>query len=349
MSATEYELPIADRIEGLKQPYEHSVLKGQEEAEAHFLEAACSGRLHHAWLLSGPTGCGKATFAFRMARYFAQANEQECAALTADDLDKAGAHDNPIFKQIARGGHPNILHLRIPFDEKTRKFKTLMTVDEVRRSVAFFGMSSGDKGWRIAIVDSANDMNANAANALLKILEEPPEKTLFFLLSPQPSRLLPTIRSRCQHLALKPLDDNSLIAALENASHDMSFDVDALKKHHNVINGSVRRAFHFSNNDAEVLLNDFNVLISQQPTYDIPMLHRFADNVSARNADEKYGFFIEFIENYVASKVRAFDNITPLVSWTEVWDKMQARIKQEEALNLDRKQTVLALFHDLRI
>ncbi|MEP3525456.1 MAG: DNA polymerase III subunit delta' [Hyphomicrobiales bacterium] len=348
MSATEHELPIADRIEGLKQPYEHSVLKGQEEAEARFLEAACSGRLHHAWLLSGPSGCGKATFAFRMARYFAQANE-EGGSPTVDDLNKAGAHDNPTFKQIARGAHPNILHLRIPFDEKTKKFRTLVTVDEVRRSVAFFGMSSGGKGWRIAIVDSANDMNANAANALLKILEEPPERTVFFLLSSQPGRLLPTIRSRCQHLALKPLDNDNLIAALENASYDITFEADTLKRNHTVINGSVRRAFHFANNDAEALLNDFNTLIGQQPTYDIPMLHRFADSVSARSADEKYAFFIEFIENYVANKVRVFDNIRPLVSWTEVWDKMQARIKQEEALNLDRKQTVLALFHDLRI
>lgn len=348
MSSTEYELAIADRIDGLKQPYQHGLLKGQFEAEERFLEAACSGRLHHAWLLSGPRGCGKATFAFRMARYFVEA-QGSVTTLSSSDLDTAATIDNPAFRKIANGSHPNVLHLRVPYDEKTKKFKTQLTVDEVRRSVGFFGTTAGDKGWRVAIVDGANDMNANAANALLKILEEPPAKTLFFLLADQPSRLLPTIRSRCQHLRLKPLGIDDLIAALDNASDENDFAVEPLKKHQNIINGSVRRAYHFSTYDAGTLFNDFNTIIAQQPAYDMPMLHRFADTVSARGADEKFSFFVEFLENYLNHKVRQGEGATPLVSWAEVWDKVHARLDEEESLNLDRKQTVIALFHDLRI
>ena len=346
-SDDEYELPIADRIEGLKQPYEHGLLRGQGEAEERFIEAARSGRLHHAWLLSGPRGCGKATFAFRMARYFLQSS-RDVISITFDDLDHASASDNPIFKQISHGAHPNLLHMRIPYDEKNKKFKTQLSIEEIRRTHGFFGTTAGGKGWRVAIVDRADDLTISAANALLKILEEPPERTLFFLLSEHPNRLLPTIRSRCQHLALKPLKHDDLIEALENATDAMTFDRETLMKHGNIINGSVRRAFHFESQDAGALLQDFNELINQD-TYDIPKLHRFADNVSARVADEKYVFFIEFLENYLADKVRASDGRTPLVSWAEVWDKVHARISDEERLNLDRKQTVLALFHDLRI
>lgn len=348
MSTSDFDLAIADRIEGLKQPYEHGAFMGQVLAEKTFLEAAHSGRLHHAWLLSGPRGVGKATFAFRVARYFADAPAQ-ISALNAAAFDAAASPHHPAFRHIAKGVHPNILHLRVPYDEKAKKFKTQLTVDEVRRSVGFFGTAASDRGWRIAIVDSANDMNANAANALLKILEEPPARTLFFLLSDQPGRLLPTIKSRCQNLSFHPLNPDELAAALKNASSGEAVDLEILHRHHALIGGSVRRAFQFAAQDASGLLDDFNTLIGQKPSYDMAMLHRFADQISMRGAEEKYAFFIEFLENYLISNVRVRAGTMPLVSWAEVWDKVHGRIEEEKTLNLDRKQTVLALFHDLRI
>lgn len=347
MSLEEYEIKIADRIEGLKQPFEHGLLQGQSDAQEHFIRAANSGRIHHAWLLSGPRGCGKATFAFRMARYFVEegANPE---TLNQSALDTVSAVEHTTFRKVASGAHPNILHLKIPFDDKLKKFKTQLSVEEMRRCVSFFGSTASNKGWRVAIVDTVNDMNANAANALLKVLEEPPEKTLFFLIADKPNRLLPTIRSRCQPLSFKPLESNDLSAALKNAADEVTFDLEDLMEHQSYINGSVRRAFHFATQDAGSLLNSFNNLIQQQ-SYEMPMLHAFADQVSARGAEDKFLFFIEFVENYITEKMKQDEGATPLVSWAEVWDKVHARLRDEESLNLDRKQTVLALFHDLRL
>lgn len=347
MDSDDYRLAIAERIDGLKQPYEHGLFIGQETAQAHFLAAANSGRLHHAWLLNGPRGSGKATFAFRLARHFAEM-EGDASALSAGDLDAAASPGNPAFRKIATGGHPNVLHLRIPYDEKTKKFKTQLTVDEIRRSVGFFGTTAGDKGWRIAIVDSANDMNASAANALLKILEEPPARTLFFLISDRPGRLLPTIRSRCQRLEFSPLDTGDIAKILSEVADGGEFDPVNLPHYRDIVGGSVRRAYQFAIHDAAALFDDFNALLRQRQDYDIHALHRFADRVSGRGEDEKFRFFVDFLENRLLSKVRGEGDAAALVSWAEVWDKMHARLDREERLNLDRKQTVLALFYDLR-
>lgn len=337
---------IHDRIEGLKQPFEHGLFTGQDAAENHFIKGAQSGRLSHAWLFSGPRGCGKATFAFRLARYFVQARANP-QALQKAHLDEAANEESPEFRQIANGSHPNILYLTIPYDEKAKKFKTQISVDEVRRTTAFFGSTSANAGWRIAIVDNANDLTISAANALLKILEEPPEKTLFFLIADQPKRLLPTIRSRCQNLTFNELSGGELYEALMNATDELSFDLDDINQHQDIINGSVRRAFHFASQDAVTLLDDFTKLINQ-PSYDMPMLHQFADQVSARGADEKYLFFTEFLENHLVNKIRQGEGAQATISWADIWDKIHARIKDEESLNIDRKQTVLAMFHDMR-
>lgn len=134
MQSVDYDIPIADRIEGLLQPYENGCFVGQDAADARFLAGAKTGRLHHAWLLCGAVGVGKASFAFRIARAFTELNHGQPLP-DREALDASSNVDNPVFRRIASGGHPNILHLRIPMDEKTKKFKTQLTVDEVRRSV----------------------------------------------------------------------------------------------------------------------------------------------------------------------------------------------------------------------
>lgn len=349
MAGDSNELMIADRIDGLLQPFEHGLFVGQAESEARFLAAAGSQRLHHAWLFCGPSGVGKATFAFRLARHFLSVHGQ-ASAVTTDDLDRAADPNNPVFRKVARGGHPNILHLRVPMQESGKGFRTVITVEEVRRTVGFFGSTAGDLGWRIALIDSANDMNLNAANALLKILEEPPPRTLFFLLSDQESRLLPTIRSRCQRLAFRALDDAPLARALRNAAPDLA-DGDiatAIRDHGAIIGGSVRRAYRFSAGDTADILMTFQHLLDAGPAYSMAELHRFADQISARGADDLFALFVDYLESHLGAKVRQGGEARSLVRWAEVWDKVHARLALEKSINLDRKQTVLALFQDLR-
>ena len=347
MQSVDYDIPIADRIEGLFQPYENGCFVGQEAADTRFLAGAKAGRLHHAWLLCGPIGVGKASFAFRIARAFCElAHSQPLPDIEA--LVASSNVDHPVFRRIASGGHPNILHLRIPLDEKSKKFKTQLTVDEVRRSVSFFGATAGEIGWRVAIVDNADQMTISAANALLKILEEPPEKTLFFLLSSQPGQLLPTIRSRCQQLDFKPLNYADLTTALSAASsRGEALDFESLQNYNAHLGGSVRRAYQFLENDMASLVDDCHSLLASQPNYNMAALHGFADQVSVRGGDEKYHFFIDLMEDYISQKVRSDGGPEALVSLAKVWEKMRERIELESRMNLDRKQTVLALFHDV--
>ena len=170
-----------------------------------------AGKLPHALLLAGPHGIGKATLAFHLAHHLLKhpAFEHAPAELSAPDPA------SPLFRQIAIGAHPSVLHLTRPPNEKTKGFKTVLTVDEIRKVNRFLSMTSHDGSYRVVIVDPADDMNINAANALLKNLEEPPSRTVFILIAHSPGGLLPTIRSRCQMVRLAPLSADDLVTALE--------------------------------------------------------------------------------------------------------------------------------------
>ncbi|MEM8838477.1 MAG: DNA polymerase III subunit delta' [Pseudomonadota bacterium] len=345
MADDQPDIPIADRIDGLLQPFEHGMMIGQDDAEGKFIEAQRSGRLHHAWLLCGERGIGKATFAFRLARHFVELND-ETAPLTSNALDEAADPNSRVFRQVAHGAHQNILHLRVPLDEKTGRFKTRLTVDEVRRTVSFFGSTRGENGFRICLVDSVDQMNVNAANALLKILEEPPERTLFFLLSERPGRLLPTIRSRCRKLDFGPLDVAAISKILDEVA-DEPVEATVLERHRSALSGSVRRAFLFARHGNDEIKQAFDSLVSNAnpPTSEI---HRFADVISARGEDERYAFFIDFLEDFLRSRIATDTNLDRLVSCAEVWEKVHDRLRTGERYNLDRKQLVLSVFHELK-
>ncbi len=188
------ELPLPEKTFGLA---------GQERAELELLEALRSGRMHHAWMLTGPKGVGKATLAFRFARFLLRYGQDDAALAAAQSLEIR--ESDPVARQIASGTTQDLLVLRREVDDRTGKEKTEITVDVVRRLPPFFGTAAGAGGWRVAIIDPADDLNRNAANALLKSLEEPPRRTVLLLVTHAPGRLLPTIRSRCRKLALDPL------------------------------------------------------------------------------------------------------------------------------------------------
>ena len=268
--------PVADHLDGIKEPFENVFFCGQENAERRFLTALNSGRLHHAWLLSGPKGVGKASFAFRIARALVEWSGGSLH-LTPQDLDQASQDYQPVFRKIAQGAHPNLLHLTIPYDEKTKKFKTELPVSEIRKTNGFFGTTAGENGWRITVVDKADDMNANAANALLKILEEPPEKTLFFLITDKPEKLLPTIRSRCQKLDFDKLGEDDLLMALKHAQNNSDFQMENLPQFQSLANGSIRQACLLLNNDILPLYENFNALVTDIASENIDHLYAFMD------------------------------------------------------------------------
>ena len=177
-------------------PRDVTRLEGSEAAEQAFLSALERGRLHHAWLLVGPEGVGKATFAYRAARRLLGARPQA-------EFGVLGAHpDDPVFRQVAGRAHPDLLVLELQSaDGKPRKS---IPVDEARALPEFFSKSPGRAAHRVAIIDAADDLNANAANAVLKTLEEPPPRGVLLLISHRPGSLLPTVRSRCRRLVFTP-------------------------------------------------------------------------------------------------------------------------------------------------
>ena len=212
-------LPEADRIEGHPHPRETSVLYGQDRAAQAFLDAWTAGRLHHAWLLRGPRGVGKATLAYLIARALIADPGDDGAGLFGDaparSIDVPA--DCPVQARILAQAEPRLFVLRRTWDADKKRLQTQISVDDVRAMRRFLSLSAADGGWRVIIADSADEMTRSAANALLKFLEEPPPRSMFLLLSHAPAGLLATIRSRCRTLDLAPLDPDALAAALAAA------------------------------------------------------------------------------------------------------------------------------------
>ncbi len=336
----------ADWIEGLPLPREQTDLFGHEEAARELHEAYRSGRMHHAVLLTGPKGIGKATLAFRFAR-FALSHPDPEDAPPAGEVPLAPV-DPRVAGQVAAGAHPNVLHLRRPWDEKEKKLKTLLTVDEVRRAVPFFGSAAGGRGYRIAIVDAADDMNPAAANALLKMLEEPPSRALFLVLSHAPGGLLPTIRSRCRRLPLSPLDIDGLDAAVTALGlHVDEADKPALAA---ISEGSVRRACELVESDGLDLDRAFREIVDALPRLDRVALHRFAERAGGgRRGDAALGLVADLARGWLSERIRGggTEPVARLQRYAASWETVGRVVAETEALNLDRKQAAMAIVQSL--
>lgn len=348
------EVTRLDRIEGWPAPEERADWLGRATDERVLLEAYRTGRMHHAWLLGGPKGIGKATLAYRFARFvLAWPDPSSTAVAAAADLFVPP--DHPAFRKVASRAHANLLVLERPYREDRKRFLTELSVDEVRKTVSFFGSTSGEDGWRIAIVDCADDMNASAANALLKVLEEPPARSLFLLVCHAPGRLLPTIRSRCRRLDLPALSAETVAAALGGSAFDDA-DIEAAAL---LAEGSLRRAILLLQEDGIGTYREFVRLAARLPDLDVPAMHDFAGKVAQRGADDAYFGFLEMIRAWLQRRVRGEGEPVPAVSsppgqsavplarWAEVWDKVEQSSAEAEALNLDRKQVVLAILMTL--
>jgi DNA polymerase-3 subunit delta' len=346
-------VPEADRLGDFPHPRATLELCGHTAAERTLAQAFAGGRLHHAWLLAGRTGIGKATLAYRMARHvLARPEERDPAAQTL-----AVPAGSTAARQIAQLAHPGLLALRRPYDLRSKRLLSVIPVDEVRRLRSFLGLTVGAEGGRVVIVDSADELNPNAANALLKSLEEPPPRAVFLLVTSCPSALLPTIRSRCRRLDLQPLDAQSLrraaAAALEATGMKVPSELERLAE------GSVRTALQLATGGID-LYERIAQLLSRLPAIDWPALHTLAESLATDAQSQRLEMFLGALLDSLARLVRAAaaGNGAPeetalaarlipqarLPAWAEAWQAILRDKADAEELNLDRKALIVRAF-----
>lgn len=310
-------------------------LVGHRTALATASRAIRSGRPPQGWLISGPPGVGKATFAFRIARYLLA-----YGATDRGPEDLAVPQADPASVQVSAGGHPGLLVLQRGINPSTGKPMTVLGVDEIRKLAGFFGMTSGAGGWRIAIVDTADDMNPQAANALLKALEEPPARAMLMLLSNAPGQLLPTIRSRCQRLDLRPLSDGELAKEV----HERLPDLGAVERETlvRISGGSIGAALALAGDDGLALAEEAERLVDRAASPDIAATLALADKLSRiSEGTDRFGqFLIEALTNRIHA--RATEGGAGLDRWTDLLEKLNRSFLRTSALHLDPRQTILS-------
>ncbi|RWX20074.1 DNA polymerase III subunit delta' [Rhizobium hidalgonense] len=329
-------------LDGAIWPAENTRLFGHEEAEVFLAQSYRSGKGHHAILIEGPEGIGKATLAFRFANHVLSYPDPATAPETIGDPDPA----SPVSRQITSGASHNLLHLARPVDEKTGKVKSAITVDEVRRAGKFFSQTSGTGNWRIVIIDPADDMNRNAANAILKILEEPPKRALFLVLSHAPGRLLPTIRSRCLPLKLAPLADDALMAALAHLgiAGEGGAVLSAAK-------GSVGEALKLLNYGGGEIIAAYDEMLSAEGPAARKAMHRLADALSGRESDTIFDFFVSHVGDDIMNRARIAAGEGEIIAaerLARLYFEITERLTISDAYNLDRKQTIISILADIK-
>lgn len=318
-------------------------LLGHAAAERALLDAYRSGRMHHAWLIEGPEGIGKATLAYRLARFVLAGPDPAAPTVAgADDLSVDPSH--PVVHQIAARAHPDLLVLERQRDEEGKALQTVITVEQVRRLVRFLGSTASAGGWRIVIVDPADDLNPASANALLKSLEEPPTRTIFLLVSHRPGRLLPTIRSRCRRIVLKPLADSVIAGALATSGHDAA-TVDVATR---LAAGSLGRALDIASDDIAETLHGLETILSAMPRHDPIAVLSLAEAIGRRGQEQLYWIAVGLVRDWISARLKAAtargDAAARLAPWAEVWEKVTRVLDETERLNLDRTKTLLAVF-----
>jgi len=351
------DLPEPDRLEGAPHPRETPQLFGQSAAEAAFLAAHAEGRLHHAWMLTGPRGIGKATLAWRIARFLLATPPDDGGGLFGappppETLEIDPEH--PVARRMRALAEPRLFLLRRGPNDKGNALSTVITVDEVRKLRRFFALSAADGGRRVAIVDSLDEMNPNAANALLKVLEEPPADAFFLLVAHQPARLLPTIRSRCRELRLTTLDEAALSDALTQAGGSIApEDRAALAE---LAGGSAGEAFRLAGLEGLAVYRGLVALLATLPRLDRPRAVALAETAAGRSGADAFDLIVTLIDLFLARLARAaatrrtppeaapgeaalFDRLAPDFAaarhWADLAQTLTARARRGRAVNLD--------------
>jgi DNA polymerase-3 subunit delta' len=319
---------------------------GHRDAETALLDAFRSGRMAHAWLIGGPRGIGKATLAYRMAR-FALAHPDPKAAEVAQAASLAVDRAHAAARQMAAQAHPDLLTLEREIGD-TGKLRSVITVEQIRRTVGFFGSTAGEGGWRIVIADALDDMNAEGENALLKLLEEPPARSLLFLIAHRPGRVRATIRSRCRRLALRPLESGEVARACAHALGRSPNDSD-IKAAAAAAEGGVARAIELLDSDQLKLRQRIVDMLAQLPQIDPQALHALGDAIGGTDQKAFEGV-IDALNAWMAAQLHANVGAPSAVErertllLAESWERINRMAGTADAFNLDRKPLIFEAF-----
>lgn len=362
---TEARPPEADRLAGWPHPREMPDLFGHAAAGEELLQSFLSGRMHHGWLLSGQSGIGKATLAYRFARHMLDSDELSDAGKTSLSM----APDHRIFRQVASLAHPGLFVLRRPGAAAADKPRQNIPVEEVRRLKHFLTMTAAST-WRAVIVDAADDLNISSANALLKMLEEPPARTVFLIISASPARLFATIRSRCILLRLRPLDAGDLssavraVCALADKEPPSSGEMARLAL---LAEGSPRRALELIAAEGVKTFEALRALLETLPRLDYSALHRLKDQLLAKDPEQSVKRFFDFLDFMLSKAIRqacapgpreAASQAAPasfgqlirpsnLALWTGLWETLHHLRAEAGRLNLDRSALLITVFAEI--
>lgn len=332
-------------------------LVGHAAAEQLLLDQWLARRMPHAVMLSGQPGIGKSTLGYRLARFLltggAAPNGGNPASLYVPP-------DNPVFRRVASGGHSDLRALERPWDEKRGRRRGVIQVEQARKVIDFLRLTAGEGGWRVVLVDTADDLNPNSANALLKVLEEPPRRVVIILLANAPGQILPTIRSRCCHIQLAPLTAGETAAVVRAKRPETPEAERALAVA--LAEGSPGQALALLGQGAAVIYAELIALLRTLPDYPFARAMAFADKVGSATDDTPFTAFAALFTGWLARLLRSAVEASPtgpgqderelngrlaaagaLDPWFEVWDKARALFAETEGLNLDRKQAVLAV------
>jgi len=337
-------------------PSENTYFIGHDEAVRQFLTAYNSGALHHGWLIGGDEGIGKATFAYKVARFLLCAE----ASKKYDSLEVNP--ESPVVSQIIQRSHPDFKVLERDYTETDKKKlikainqgeevdeemkqslkrSSVIKVEDVREVVSFLMKKSFNDNWRVVIVDSVDDLNASSANALLKILEEPPLKSILLLISHNPGRVLPTIRSRCTKLMFAPLEEGEVATLLRRYAPEISEkEVKSLAK---ISGGSIGRALRYAENDALKMYEDIQKICYAGAKSDGELMVDLANE--AAGDEDVWALFSELICRFIRENFPDFEKKRELY---EVYESTLKILDETERLNMDKKQAVLQILGELQ-
>lgn len=338
-------------IDGDNPPRLTRILTGHAKPQADFLAALNGGRMPHAWLLTGPKGVGKASFAYLAARLVLSGGS---ATAMSPALESDDAH------LVEEGAHPDLFVLKRDYNPKTQKFRGDIPAEAARDLRQSFNLSAGRGGWRVAIIDSIDELNRYGVNALLKLIEEPPEKCLFLIICHNPGRLLDTIRSRCRMLSFNALDESDLQSIVHGRLEGS--DPNEVAASAFLAQGSAGYALMLSEEGGFELYREMIGVLETAPQLDVEKLHALAGRFGARAAPEQFAIFCFLLSGWLHRYVRfastgagfqpVFEGEEALVNrllgdglgvepFVALWEKVEQDSRAVEALNLDKKQAVL--------
>ncbi|MBM3609471.1 MAG: DNA polymerase III subunit delta' [Alphaproteobacteria bacterium] len=354
IAAIEEPLPESDVFEGAPHPRDMLQLAGHREAERSIIDALYDGRMAQSWIIGGRAGIGKATLAWRIARFLlahcdaVMPGARKPASLAVDAKDRAA-------RRISALSHSDVFVLRREWNTSSKRHYTEIRVEDVRRLIERFQHASAEGGWRIAIIDCAEDLNKNSANALLKLIEEPPPRSLFLFVSHRPARMLATLRSRSRMLLLQPLDVAGVEQAIAGLGAPWSeFPQASIMAAAQRSGGSVRDALRLLSGAGLKMAAEVEGLLQPLPDIDWSRVHAFADKIGGRQDEDEFEAALNAIFDWIAARTveragRGGEDARPanLAPLAEVWEKSARSVRETEALNLDRRLLILTLFKDL--